>query len=137
MIGAQILVVEPDRRLAETYAAALTQRHYRVAVETNAQDAIIAADRVKPDLIVLELQLTAHSGVEFLYELRSYTDWRDVPVVVLSHVPPAEFTASRSLLQDHLGVVAYHYKPRTNLRVMLHAVENGLAGRAQGQGSTV
>jgi len=122
-----VLIVEPDRRLGEVYAAALRSRSYSVDQAMTAQDAITAADSHMPDLVLLEVQLTAHSGIEFLYEFRSYADWMSVPVIIVSTVPPVEFAASYKLLHERLGVVAYHYKPRTSLQVLLHAVENSLA----------
>jgi DNA-binding response OmpR family regulator len=119
--------VESDLKMSRIYADSLALRDHQVATATNAQDAILAADAVRPDVVVLELQLTAHSGIEFLYEFRSYVDWIDVPVIIVSSVPPAEFNASRKLLHDRLGVVAYHYKPQTSLQVLAHAVENAVA----------
>lgn len=127
--AARILIIEPDKRLAMTYAQALRRLHYEVDSSTNAQEAIMAADAAKPDLVLLELQLTMHSGMEFLYEFRSYVEWRDIPVIVVSTVPPTEFENSYGLLQEHLGVTAFHYKPHTSLRVLSHAVEQALAGR--------
>lgn len=120
---AHILLLEPDPTLADVYAEALRLRHHTVAIATTAQQAIFEADTVKPDLVILELQLAAHSGIEFLYEFRSYVDWQAVPAIIVSHVPEVEFKLSQGLLK-RLGVVAYHYKPRTNLQVLLHAVEN-------------
>jgi len=116
---AQILLIEPDRRLAETYAQALQTDGHRVRSAAGAQAAISAADAATPDLIILELQLVEHSGIEFLYELRSYTDWQHIPVIVHTQVPPGEFDGSRGLLEDELGVRSYLYKPRTSLRRLL------------------
>lgn len=123
---AQVLIVEPDSKLAGIYAAILRSRSHEVMTATTAQDAVLQADDSKPDIVLLELQLTAHSGIEFLYEFRSYVDWIDVPVIVISGVPPAEFAASHRLLHERLGVVAYHYKPQTSLQTILHAVENAV-----------
>jgi DNA-binding response OmpR family regulator len=128
---ARLLILEPDIRLAATYQAALRSRRHDVVTAATAQDAVLAADAGKPDVAIIELQLTAHSGIEFLYEFRSYPDWADVPVIILSQVPPAEFAGSHELLQRRLGVAAYYYKPRTSLQVLLHAVENVLAGERQ------
>ena len=132
MQAAKILIVEPDIRLAATYRAALEARGYQAVVTTTAQEAVLAADSRMPDLVLLELQLTAHGGVEFLYEFRSYAEWQHIPVLVLSNVPPAEVAASQKTLSGSLGVTAYYYKPRTSLSVLLHAVENTLsaAGKA-------
>ena len=33
---------------------------------------------VKPAIVMLELQLVEHSGIEFLYEFRSYPEWQRV-----------------------------------------------------------
>src|SRR5689334_12321215 len=115
----QILLIEPDRVLAETYRQALLAGGHRVVCCASAQAGIISADQYLPDLIILELQLIEHSGIEFLYELRSYPDWQDIPVIVQTHVPPAEFSANRQLLRGQLGVRSYLYKPQTTLRELL------------------
>jgi DNA-binding response OmpR family regulator len=118
-----ILLIEPDVKLAAVYAAGLRAKNYSVTTTTTAQDAVTAADAQRPDAVLLELQLVAHSGIEFLYEFRSYDDWRTVPVIIHSHVPPAIFEASRKLLYERLGVREYHYKPHTTLRNLLSSVE--------------
>lgn len=118
-----ILLVEPDMILAKTYFRALTAANHTVICCTNAQQAIFAADKHAPDLVLLELQLVSHSGIEFLYEFRSYAEWQNIPVIVLSQVPPAEFMDSWELLQGELGVTEYLYKPHTTLVKLLQTVE--------------
>jgi len=118
-----ILLVEPDRALAKTYAATLIDAGHNVVAAATAQSAIQAADAMKPDLVILELQLVEHSGIEFLYEFRSYSDWKSIPVVVQSYVPPAEFNDSWELLKNELGVQAYLYKPIATLKLLLEGVE--------------
>ena len=115
----KLLLVEPDRVLAKTYAEALLGAGHHVVAAATAQGAIQAADALVPDLVILELQLVEHSGIEFLYEFRSYVDWQDKPVIIQTHVPPAEFGGSRQLLKTELGVGAYLYKPHTSLRELL------------------
>lgn len=126
-----ILLVEPDRILAKTLSGALTSAGHEIRVASTAQAAILLADASTPELIILELQLVSHSGIEFLYELRSYGEWQQIPVIVLSHVPPGEFTDSWALLQDELGVRAYHYKPRTSLRKLLSVVNDFSAANSE------
>ena len=117
-----ILLIEPDRVLAETYYLTLHRAGHKVVVCPSAQSAIMAADKTKPDLVVLELQLVAHSGVEFLYEFRSYADWQNIPVIVHTVVPPVEFAGSRDVLMHELGVSEYLYKPQTNLQKLVRCV---------------
>ncbi|MDB5185386.1 MAG: Signal transduction histidine kinase [Candidatus Saccharibacteria bacterium] len=117
-----VLLVEPDRVLADTYRRAFIADGYSVTMCASAQSAIFAADEKRPDVVVAELQLIRHSGIEFLYEFRSYDDWHDVPVVINSQVPPSEFSRSWQLLNRELGVEQYYYKPSTTLATLLSAI---------------
>jgi DNA-binding response OmpR family regulator len=89
----------------------------------------LCADDVRPDVAIVELQLVAHSGIEFLYEFRSYVDWQNIPVVALTTVPPGEFAGSSRLLTDELGVKVYHYKPVTSLAKLLASVHELTAAK--------
>lgn len=120
---ANILLLEPDIRAGNIYAEALRSRKHMVTTCTTAQQAICEADSLRPDIVVLELQLIRHSGIEFLYEFRSYPDWQSVPAIIVSQVPPTEFAQSGHLLRWRLGVRAYHYKPQTSLRTLLNAID--------------
>jgi len=122
-----ILLIEPDRVLAEIYRQAFLGAGHVVVCCASAQAGIISADQHAPDLIVLELQLIEHSGIEFLYELRSYADWQDIPVVVHTGVPSSEFIANRRLLHEQLGVRRYLYKPETSLSDLLATSHEHLA----------
>lgn len=122
----QLILIEPDRILAETYRRALAAAGHRVVPCASAQAAILAADQQKPDIVIMELQLVEHSGIEFLYEFRSYHDWQAVPVVIHSLVPPAEFGPNRQLLARELAVKTYLYKPATTLAQLLQIVDQEL-----------
>jgi DNA-binding response OmpR family regulator len=119
----KILLIEPDRLLAECYKKALrADGDHQVTACAGAQAGILAADQVRPDLIILELQLVEHSGIEFLYELRSYSDWQGIPIIVQSMVPEVEFSGSGEILKNELGVQEYLYKPATKLRDLISSV---------------
>lgn len=118
----KIILLEPDKVLADTYRQVLMCAGHKVVMCATAQAAIFAADELQPDLVIMEMQLTGHSGIEFLYEFRSYDDWTEVPVIVLTNVPAGEFSDGWNVLTDQLGVRHYHYKPLTNLRTLLKTV---------------
>ena len=124
---ANILIIEPDRLLAEIYYKSLINDGNNVTVAAGAQTAIMSADRQLPDIIILELQLVEHSGIEFLYELRSYPEWQDIPVILHTNVPPAEFNQTISILRNEMGVAHYLYKPQTSLKQLLAVVREQLA----------
>ena|SRR5579884_3380874 len=122
-----ILLIEPDYLLAKIYRQSLKQAGFRVSHATNAQMAISLADSLSPDLVILELQLVEHSGIEFLYEFRSYPEWQNVPVIINSQVPPGEFSLSWPILKDDLAVSVYLYKPSTSLSLLIRRVNDHLA----------
>lgn len=126
---ANVLLVEPDYILANIYAEALSHDGHKVQQAADAQTAIDAADKSTPDVVVLELQLAEHNGIEFLYEFRSYNEWRSVPVVIHSTIPPGEMELARSVWPQ-LGIVDYCYKPSSTLKVLLKSVDKAVAQTA-------
>lgn len=111
----QILLIEPNQVLANQYANFLRAQKHQIILAKGAQDAITQTDKQTPDVIVLELLLASHSGIEFLYEFRSYSEWQNVPVIIISRVPEREVANSTEVLKK-LGVTDYLYKPETSLR---------------------
>jgi two-component system OmpR family response regulator len=125
-MSSKILLLEPDIRLGQIYQQTLELAGHEVFRQTSAQTALNAVDKHQPDLIILELQLTAHNGVEFLYELRSYNDWQKIPVLIHSQVPPV-LKAVSPMLWRELGIVGYLYKPSTKLINLQRSVDTILA----------
>lgn len=122
-MSAHILLVEPDRKLAMIYARALECQGYTVTSSMHAQDAIFAADAHKPDLVLLELQLSGHGGVEFLHEFRSYTEWQSVPVMLVTLVPPQSLALTAQTM-EMFGIARYVYKPAVTLRQLCSLVDD-------------
>lgn len=118
----QILLVEPDSLIGASLAMALKSAGYLPTIVTTAQDAVTVADKNTPDLVILELQLVSHSGIEFLYEFRSYPDWANVPAIIYSSVPPVEFAASQQGMGEELKVSSYLYKPNTSFAELIRVV---------------
>ena len=121
-----IVLVEPDIILAATYKKALSDAGFSVTPCASAQAAIFATDQKTPDLIIAELQLIEHSGIEFLYELRSYPEWQAIPVIVHSQIPPTEFSVHANILKASMGVVHYLYKPLTTLSELVKVTSESI-----------
>lgn len=124
---AHVLLIEPDRVLADTYKRGLEVSGHSVVMCASAQSAIFAADEIRPDLVIMELQLIGHSGIEFLYEFRSYSEWQSIPVIIHSQVPPAEFSESWTILKDALKIEEYLYKPSTSFAALSRSIKNCLS----------
>lgn len=123
---AHIILIEPDRVLAETYRAACVQAGHTLVPCASAQAAVMASDQRCPDVVIAELQLVQHSGIEFLYEFRSYPEWQTIPLIIHSSVPPAEFSGSEAVFRQQLGMSQYLYKPLTSLGQLLRTIDEVL-----------
>jgi CheY-like chemotaxis protein len=87
--------------------------------------AVTSADINKPDIVVLDLFLAGRSGIEFLYELRSYPDWQQLPVLITGHLPSNEIAEYADALME-LRVHKYLPKHTTSLQDLLVEVEQAL-----------
>jgi DNA-binding response OmpR family regulator len=125
-----ILLLEPNTLLAQTYARGLEHAGFVVQHVATAQEAIDVADKATPAVVVLELQLPLHSGIEFLHEFRSYTEWRSVPVVVNTLIPPGRLSAVGHALEHDLGALTVLYKPHASLQNLIQAVRAQLTPAA-------
>lgn len=119
----RLLFIEPDLILAKINKNIFETQGHSVVICATAQSAIFAADEIKPDLVILELQLIGHSGIEFLYEFRSYLEWQTIPVIVYTNVPIGEFAQSYQFMKSELGVTDYLYKPKASLAKLQLSIE--------------
>jgi CheY-like chemotaxis protein len=125
---AHVLLIEPDTVLARTYKQALQHVGHTVAHACGAQDAVNEADNRPPDLVVMELQMAMHDGIEFLQEFRSYAEWQRIPVVINTSIAPAALAPVLQAFERDLGVTTCLYKPRTTLRQLISMVNLHVAG---------
>jgi DNA-binding response OmpR family regulator len=84
--GGSILLVEDEPRLRQILARSLAGRDFQVVEATTASEAVTAATARRFDLMLLDVNLPDATGWDVLPRLRRVG--RDLPVVVMSAVPP-------------------------------------------------
>jgi two-component system, OmpR family, response regulator RegX3 len=77
----KLLLVEDEKSIAEGLAITLEAEGFQVAWVKDGLDAIPAWERVRPDLVVLDLMLPGMSGTEICRTLRARSD---VPIIMLT-----------------------------------------------------
>jgi CheY-like chemotaxis protein len=123
---ANILLIETDHLLAKNLTKFLKKLGHHVSWQVEPQGAMDQADIKQPDVIVLDLLMANHrSGVEFLYEFRSYPEWQSLPVVIFSHVAAEDLKDCLDSMQQ-LNVAAYRYKPTTSLSDLAQTINKAL-----------
>ena len=77
----KLLLVEDEKSIAEGLAITLESEGFQVAWVKDGLDAIPAWERVRPDLVVLDLMLPGMSGTEICRAIRARSD---VPIIMLT-----------------------------------------------------
>lgn len=77
----RVLVVDDEKQILRALSTNLRARGYEVDTAATGEDALIAASKHKPDVVILDLGLPGIDGIEVIHALRGYSD---VPILVLS-----------------------------------------------------
>ena len=80
----RVLVVDDEADIVALVAYHLARAGYRVSTASTGPDALDAARREQPALIVLDLMLPGLSGYEVLEQLRGDASTRDIAVLMLT-----------------------------------------------------
>ena len=82
--GERVLVVDDEADIVALVAYHLARSGYRVSTASSGTEALDAARRERPALIVLDLMLPGMSGYEVLQQLRAGDGTREVAVLMLT-----------------------------------------------------
>lgn len=99
---AAILIVddeEPVRRLL----AQLFGDRYEVRVASNGGQALALVEEQRPDVLLLDVMMPVLNGADLCRKLKSDTDTRDIPVILMTSAGPK--------ITDATGADAYIGKP--------------------------
>jgi DNA-binding response OmpR family regulator len=118
-----ILLVEDDPFLYKVLSQRLRDEGMKVTVATDGEAALADADRVKPELLLLDLILPKMSGFEVLGNLRKKAVFMKLPVVVLSNLGQQEDIDQI----EKLGVREYLVKADYSLSEMVTKIKEHVA----------
>src|SRR5436190_2626797 len=83
-MGALVMVIEDEKEIRDLVRYNLEREGYRVAAADDGEKGLSQIFSSRPDLLVLDLMLPGHNGLEILREVRSEPTTRDLPVIVLT-----------------------------------------------------
>jgi len=90
-----VVVIEDDRPIGELLASIINEEDGYVAIHvTRPGEALRTLDRIKPDLILLDIGLPGMNGIELYDRIRANERLRQVPVLfetAVSHQYRGEF----------------------------------------------
>lgn len=80
----KILLVEDDVALSAVYKSRMELEGFEIQEVNNGEDALSAAMKFKPDLILLDAMMPKISGFDVLDILRNTSETRDIRVIMLT-----------------------------------------------------
>ncbi len=124
-----VLVVEDEDSLATLLQYNLDKEGYRVGVASDGDEGLLMIDEQTPDLVLLDWMLPKVSGVEICRRLRSRSETRNLPIIMLT----ARGEESDRIRGLDTGADDYIVKPFTmtelmaRIRAVLRRIRPGLA----------
>ena len=83
-MAARILVVEDEEALATLLDYNLTREGFAVQAVGDGDEAMLALDEDRPDLVLLDWMLPGLSGIEICRRIRARAELREMPVIMLT-----------------------------------------------------
>jgi len=125
-----VLVADDEQRITKLVSMALTDEGFRVVTAACGEEALIKAEEVRPDIVLLDIVMPDLDGIEVMRQIR---ERRSVPVILLT----AKGSASDKAKGLDLGADDYIAKPfhLDELAARVRAVLRRSSGVATGNGS--
>lgn len=123
-MSSRILVVDDDEKIREILRIYLEREGYEVEEAADGEGAILAAERAKPDLVILDLMLPQLDGWEVCRRLRTKSQ---VPIIMLT-ARGEEFDRVLGLELGADDYVSKPFSPRelvARVRAVLRRTEKG------------
>jgi adenylate cyclase len=103
----RILVIEDEPANIQTLSTILKERGYDINIATNGRQALEVLERIRPDLILLDIMMPEIDGFETCRRIKASTAWREIPIIFLT----AKTDTADIVRGFELGAVDYVAKP--------------------------
>ncbi|MBI2615954.1 MAG: response regulator transcription factor, partial [Gemmatimonadetes bacterium] len=116
----RIMVADDDPALLHTLELILRENGYEVSPVPGGEQLLTRLEQAAPDLLMLDIMMPKVDGLQLLERVKQDARWRDLPVLMVSSMPPEE-AAVRSLGLGASDFVAKPFRMREMLaRVQAH-----------------
>ena len=121
----KIAIIEDDAVISQMYRMKFEAEGYEVQMAGNGRIGVELVEKMRPDIILLDLRMPEMDGAEALTQIRKH-DWgKDIPVMILTNVGVEE--APDEL--KGLDVLDYIVKADLTPRQVTERVKEALAKR--------
>ena len=84
--GSRILVIDDDTDTLKMLQAVLTLDEFDVTLCQDSKEGVTEAEKVRPDLIILDIMMPEKSGLEVMMDIKANPAIRHIPILFLSAI---------------------------------------------------
>jgi len=126
----KILIVEDESPVRKALVEKFQNEGFETAIAFNGEEGLEQADRLHPDLILLDLIMPKMDGMTMLKKLRASGEWgKQVPVIILTNLSSDD----DGRISDVAELLPTYYLVKTDWR--LNDVVEKVKGRLLGNGT--
>jgi len=119
----KVAIIEDDQAISQMYRIKFETEGFAVETAENGRLGLELAEKMRPDIILLDLMMPEMDGTEMLTELRQ-TEWgKHIKVIILTNVGEQEAPE----VLDKLGVRRFIVKAEMTPRQVAEMVKQELA----------
>jgi DNA-binding response OmpR family regulator len=119
----KIAIIEDDAAISQMYRIKFETEGYDVDTAENGKLGLELIDKMKPDMVLLDLMMPEMNGDEMLQKLRKTAFGSDVKVIILTNMGESEAPA----IIKELGVLAFIVKANMTPRQVADLVKKHLS----------
>ena len=117
-----ILIIEDDEIILRALYLSFHEEQYIIATATDGESGLQMTERLKPDLVLLDLIIPKMDGFAYLKNVKANPELAKIPVIVLSNLGDKENIEKAK----ELGAEDYFVKSDTDLSELAKKVEKFL-----------
>lgn len=114
-----LLIIEDDEVLLRAMYLFLRKTNYIIATATDGESGLKIAERLKPDLVLLDMVLPKMNGLDVLRNLKAGKNTKNIPVIIVSNL---DSMAEIKMAKD-LGAVEYFIKANSKIGEIYKYIE--------------
>ena len=107
----KIAIIEDERSIANMYRYKLEEAGYEVQIALNGKVGLELVEKMKPDIILLDLMMPVMSGDEMLEKVRATAWGSQIKVIVLTNVSAGQLPKNLSYLSIGRYIIKAEYTP--------------------------
>jgi two-component system response regulator (stage 0 sporulation protein F) len=123
----KIMAVDDDESIQMLYAEELTEEGYDVIICGDGSRLLDLVEQEKPDLIVMDIRLGEHNGLDLLQDVRN--TYYNLPVILCTAYPAFKYDL-KAIAAD------YYVLKSSDLRELKSKIKMGLEGEMPAQSAS-